>query len=246
MTDQTPCPRHPNRPPEPGHLLCHACITWMDRDLAYLAGHWHHLAALHTSTSANSGTRTVHPSPPCPVRVDVLDLADDIQAVVSAWMRLVIEERDLNPQDSPQNTPQAAVWLRRHVDWLSGTPYGDDAADELSDARRRLASIIGDTNRGQRVECACGNTLRLELADLEATIRCRRCGYSTTAGMLLRMVVTGEIVDRDPVDADTITHVTGIPRSTLDRWARAGRIRRDHGRYWYSEVVAEAATRRMA
>jgi hypothetical protein len=216
----------------------------MHNDLTYIETNHRHLDGLHTATRNPGGGHAIHPAPPAPARVDVLDHQRDLWALLSSWTLLVAEDRHLSG-DLPQSSPQAARWLHTHVEWLAASDFGDDAASELSEARRRLAGAIGDSPRGQRIGCACGGVLRVDLSDLDATVTCRQCGYATSTGMLLRLVVTGALEEAEPVDGDCIEHLLGIPRRTLDRWASAGRIRRDHGRYWYSEVVVEAATRRV-
>lgn len=246
MTEPTLCPRHPHRQTTGGARLCATCIQTAGANLRYIATHWHHLHQLHTSTSANNGTHSPRLDPPAPCRVDVLDTQRDLAAILHAWTRLIVEDRELST--SPTSPPAQAMWIATvHLEWLTATDFADEAADEFRDMRWTLATVIGDTRHGQRVNCPldeCGTPIRINITDPDEHVQCRGCGATWTAAMLLLHAVTGEA--EAWVDAEAITAVTGISRPTLDRWARGGHIRRRHGLYVLGEVIAYRDTQRSA
>ena len=236
LSDAMPCPRHPTRQPAPGLLLCHGCLTGMRMDLTYVEVHWHHLDQLHTAGGTGNG-RTIHADPPAPCRIDVLDHQRDLGAILMAWTTLIVEDRQLS---RPPTHPAAqARWIATiHLDWLAATDFADEARDEFHQMRDTLAVVIGDGRTGQRIACPlddCGFPIRINVHDPEEWVTCRGCGVAWTSGRLLLHAVAGET--EAMVDAEAITSVTGVSRSTLDRWARHGAVRRKHGMYSLGDVM---------
>lgn len=86
----------------------------------------------------------------------------------------------------------------------------------------------------QRIE-PCGRRLTIERhddgrLDLHTDITCPDCGTIWTAQRLLLVALADERVTVWGYP-EAITAALGIPRSTLQRWAERGKVRRSGGRY---------------
>ena len=258
MTER-PCPRHPNRMAAPGLHVCSSvasqaewlgCLERLEADLRYIADHWGDLEGQHFATTTQSQLNTAYGSrPPC--NLSVIEATDvrgtthgdePIALVVQAWCRVVVEDRRLVP---PTDTRNQARWLLRQAEWLCGQDFAEEPIDELRQAARALAGLIGDRDQGQWIRCpteGCTGTLRVDMGQLrqqwhesEPEVTCRRCGQGTSPSMLMRMANSGDVDGW--ADAEAIEVATGISRATLDRWAKAGRIKREHGRFLLAEVA---------
>lgn len=250
------CPRHPNRMAAPGLMVCSGdddrpgCVQQLGASLDYLASMWDELAWEHLASHGGFGHQSHGSRPPC--SLDVIEAMDasggthgetPIAHVVAEWCRVVVEDRRLVAPS--HDTGQRARWLGTQVGWLCGQDFADEAINELRDAARALAGLLGDSRQGQCTSCpteGCTGTLVVDMAqarrgmgESEPDTVCRTCGRGTSPSMLLRMARVGDVDGW--LDAAAIEAVLGVSRSTLDRWARSGRISREHGRYLLAEVV---------
>jgi hypothetical protein len=125
------------------------------------------------------------------------------------------------------------AWLRIHVETFgAGHDAVGDFATELRDWGSRAKRITGDIPQGNVVPCECGRRLRVEANDMDAEVTCRGCGSRWTARSLIHRA--GD--DDAWLDVEAMTEWTGVPRSTLHRWAAKGRVERRHGQFRVGSV----------
>ena len=177
--------------------------------------------------------------------------------VLESWTRMVREERDMAPYGpwsaSVASDPshgrigtQATLvgcvgFLAAQTEWIVATPDFplEDYRAEVSSCVRVLRRWDADSQReaAWRVDCPadhgeslCGYSLRISGNDVESYFRCPRCGTEWSVDRL--MLVAAEVPSGEMwLDAEAICGRIGVQRSTLDRWARDGRIAKAHGLY---------------
>jgi hypothetical protein len=168
-----------------------------------------------------------------------------------SWERVIRDRNDLVPYGvateknrDPLSTTSTlwnvcrflGVWL----EWMSEDPEIDVAEfnTHVSAARRVLLrwSWEAEPEVRWRVNCPtmlekgeCGAVLNfVGLEDDE--VRCRRCGSGWSPARLL-VVATSQDSSSVWVDAEAAGVAVGVDSSTVRRWARAGRVRRQGQRY---------------
>ena len=177
--------------------------------------------------------------------------------VLEGWERLVRQQRHLAPygpasaaRTNAATDPSHATllgclkFLRHQHDWITQQNWIDDYATELRACRRTLLRWDDDRpDRTWRIPCPtllddgtdCRHPLPVTRIDPDEHVHCRRCNRTWDTDRLL--AVAGRDADAW-VDPEAAAAATGIDPSTLRRWARAGRIRRSHGRYSLSDIRA--------
>ena len=133
-------------------------------------------------------------------------------------------------------------WLRAQLPRAAAThPAVGDFATEVAALANRGMRIAGMTpERGSRVPCPtedCSGVLRVRTAVLEEMNRCRRCGIERATAQLLMIASRAEAW----VPADTAAEVARVSVATVRRWAAAGHVEREDGRYWLPSVREYAA-----
>jgi hypothetical protein len=128
------------------------------------------------------------------------------------------------------------AWLRVNVETF-GCQHEAVAefAQELRDWGSRAKRITGDIPQGHVVPCPCGRRLRVEAHDLDAEVTCRGCGSRWTARSLI--IQAGD--DDKWLDVEALQmylEYLSVSRSTLFRWAAAGRVERRHGLFRVGSV----------
>ncbi len=253
------CAAHGRTRHIPAGHVCATCGTRLRDDLAripQLAAYA--VAAIVPAPGTGGGSRSVPSSRP-PIDVDALDatlglplvLADPgdpssgepILTLLWSWERAIREDRHLTPPallDDPLTLVGVCGFLLAHVDWVESTPDFDVAG--LAGHARACARALArhDPDRPARrihVPCPapgdggdCGAPLHVDPTDLGAPVLCRRCGEQWTADRLM-LVAWSAPGATAWVDPEAAAYATGVDVSTLRRWARAGRIAREHGRY---------------
>ena len=86
----------------------------------------------------------------------------------------------------------------------------------------------------------CGHRLQVR-SDLAEQVHCRACG-STWTGRRLLTVAASDKGATIMLDAAAVFELLGVPETTLRRWARKGRGRREHGLYDLADVHAAMLT----
>ena len=203
---------------------CGPCAQRVRDDLDAILAAW--LAPEPITSGSGRGNER-----PLPGGTEWLDFRQgaDLRDVAGSWAKVWHEDISgiMDPPAWPGADPGAVVaWLRRWWDVFgAGHEAAREFADDMHDLGQRARRLLGDTPTGQVVLCPgldddCGRRLRIDVADPDARITCRACGTEWTAGRLMVHGADGY------VDADAIHHVYGVPPSTLRRWAKVGKVRR--------------------
>lgn len=85
--------------------------------------------------------RTAKQSELDPLNFDALAAADELHNALTTWVRLVCEQRCLDPP-AIEVTAQAAVWLHAHMIALALTEGAHDALDEIGNACERALRYV--------------------------------------------------------------------------------------------------------
>jgi hypothetical protein len=135
------------------------------------------------------------------------------------------------------------AFLGRSVPWMTTTPDFpvDDFADEIGACVRVLRRFdVTAEARGTQVRCmtvmddgtTCDRSLRYR--DLDEQVTCRRCGQTRDASTLAMLALEdGRDVWLDP---EAAARHFAVDERALVKWARAGRVRVNHGRYLLSSI----------
>lgn len=236
--------------PEKGYT-CQSCRTRTRRQLNDLP-ELYIRAGQELVPGAADGTRGSEPS--IGVRLGALELRAgyDVLGVLGSWERIWREDFCLSepPGPAPSHDPVGTtllgvvrflnVWLDRAAD---SHPAFDDFAGEVAvshakavDAARvrpRQAWVVScptDTPTGR-----CGASLRVTGEDFGSAIACRRC-HTMWDVMRLLHVAVHDAEATMWLPASEIELLYGVGERRLQRWAKAGLIRRDHGRYDVASV----------
>jgi hypothetical protein len=187
------------------------------------------------------------------IRIDALDLVAgyDVLPVLESWERMFREEWGYGPWGPTSaargagQADQATAYLtgtvrflREHLDRISEHPAVDDFAGEITTcwhqarqaARRQprqawRVTCPSDTDQGE-----CGQTLRVTGQDFGGQVTCRACGTVWLTDRLL-MVVASSLHAELWLDPEAASEWVGVHVRTLRKWANAGKIKREHGRY---------------
>ena len=228
-------------------LICDRCHLRILRHLTTIETAWHISAGGAITTGRGGGNERSLPG-----GTEWLNWrqGNELRGCLVGWARVWHEDADAD-LPWPATTIEALLtWLRIHLHGYGAHHEAvADFAAELSDWARAAARIIGDTPTGQIVTCPgivedCGQRLRVNLADPDAEIHCRRCATTWTAGRLLLLGTSG---DADAwADSEAIHAVTGIPERTLRDWGAKGTVRRRNGLYHVGDVQAARIGRAAA
>ena len=184
------------------------------------------------------------------INVAALDVAAgfDAIAVLESWERIWREDYGLTPYGmaSAERDPRPEPTLVGIVDflqsWLDKTcaehPAVDEFAAEVRGLHRRSQQAAGQTRRAAwRVTCPtdteddeCGHQLVVTGQDFGGHITCRACGTTWAVERLLRVVASSQHSELW-LDPEAASEWLGVHAGTLRKWAKEGRLRREHGRY---------------
>ena len=184
------------------------------------------------------------------INVAALDMvaAFDAIAVLESWERVWREDYGLTPYGpaSAEREPTAEATLVGIVNflqaWLSKSctehPAIDEFAHELRSLHRSCQQAAGQTQRSAwRVTCPtdtddgeCGRVLRVSGEDFGGYVTCRGCSTTWPVERLLRVVASSRHAELW-LDPEAASEWLGVHSATLRRWAKDGRIKREHGRY---------------
>ena len=223
-------------------LLCGPCAQRIRDDLDVIVWAWQETEEPPTLTVGGSGRSN---EPVLPGSCDWFEWRSGrpVMDVCASWARdwhECLQETDPTLLWPAQTVEAVVGFLRQHLDTFGvGHPAIDDFARELAPVARYARRLIGDVPSGQVILCPglagpCGRRLRIDMADLDATVKCRGCETEWTAGRLIL-----NAADSDGyADAEAIEAVLRIPQSTLRRWARAGIVDRRGQCYSISDAQA--------
>ena len=235
-----------HRAPSTGSVSCAECRLRVRDDLDAITLAWLTLDGTPTLAAGSTGGGS---EPPTPGGLDRLNYICSARELLVSWARAFAEDYDLR---LPANDMRAiGAWLR--VCWeLHAHSHVAvvDIADEWRNAAREGRRLTGQTEQGSLVPCQspdgldiCGKMLRVDVAELEQRVVCRRCKTEWTGARLLSVAMD----DRDPfLDAEAVTHIYMVPSRTLRHLAATGRVRRSHGRYAVTDVRAYLTDRTLA
>ena len=198
------------------------------------------------------------------VRIDALDLIAgfDVLPVLESWERLFREEWGLAPWGPTTalrgagQADQAAAYLtgtvgflRAHLDRITEHPAVGDFAGEVSTCWQQARNAARRQPRqAWRVTCPadtddgeCGEWLRVTGEDFGGEVTCRSCRTSWVTERLLWVVASSTEADMWVDVAAAVKH-TGVPESTLRRWARQGKVKRRAAMYEYKSLALMVRT----
>ena len=193
------------------------------------------------------------------VRIDALDFiaGNVIVEVLESWERDWRETFGLAPfglataARSAGQPDQSALMLAEVVRFLrvwlpkaaAEHPAMDDFASELRGCWRQAQQAANQLPRTSwRVACPtvtddgdCGQQLSVTGQDIGGTVTCRKCRTDWSVDRLL-LIVAAEVDGAIWMDAETCAMRAGVDERTLRRWARAGKITKQSGRYDYKSI----------
>jgi len=226
------------REPPQGSACCAVCRLKVRDSLDATVLAWNTLSDDPTIASGSHGYGT---ESPLPGGTDRLTYLLGTRLMLRYWCRDFSARWSIRlPPDDMELTGR---WLRTVWEKLAHThPEVSLISLQWAAASREGRRLTGLTSPGSLVPCqtpegedVCGRRLRVDVAAPEAEVTCRKCGGTWTAARLINLGMEGEDVWLDPEVVERYFHV--LP-GRLRSWARAGKVRRSHGRYSVADVRA--------
>jgi len=130
------------------------------------------------------------------------------------------------------------VFLQQFMPKICEHPAVDEFASELRQLHRQAQSASGQSPRTSwNVTCPtdtdegeCGNRLRVNGEDFDGHVTCRQC-KTTWPLQRLMLVAASSTNSAIMIDAEAAARMYNVNVTTLWRWAKAGKIKRERGRY---------------
>ena len=228
-------------------MACERCETYMRRQLSEVID-YQALAADNLVPGQGGDGRATERT--LGVNIAALDTcaAFDAIAVLESWERIWREDYGLTPYGiaSSERAPTPEATLTGIVQflqaWLAKScnehPAVDEFAGELRGLHRQMQQAAGQVRRtAWRVTCPtdtedgeCGQVLKVSGEDFGGHVTCRTCRTTWPVERLLRVVASSRHAELW-LDPEAASEWLGVHAGTLRRWAKEGRIKRDHGRY---------------
>lgn len=234
-------------------LMCPACQTRMRNRLAEIV-EFYALAEHELVPGSGSGARGSERS--LGVRLAALDFlaGHDVVAVLGSWERDWRETFDLTDAKAGRDVQATLVQIVGFlIAWLDRAcadhPAIDDFDRELrecwetarnaarmSPARSIAITCVADVERGNEIK-TCGCRIPVGADGITGRVTCKRCKTTWDVPHLLHVAIStpGAELWADP---EAAAGYFRVDPSTLRKWARAGRIRREHGRYDLGSIHA--------
>lgn len=223
-----------HQPTTPGTTLCAACEQRMFRLLVQLASDLTPLrdsldATLHPGGHAPSRIQTA--TPPTPLRLDVLDLLDIIDATAYELLRrLSGTDAHPNGRAKPPQDLKATLWLCAGHPRLAMLPDGGFYLDTVSRLARKADLLLDPPEHRREIGTCelCGTMLTAGTAD-QWTV-CPVCGYEQRVQTvkLLRLKRLCWDDDKRGSAADIARAFTDagitLRRNTISQWAKRGLV----------------------
>lgn len=230
-----------------GRMACERCEATMRRQLSEVVD-FQALAADNLVPGQGGDGRATERT--LGINVAALDTcaAFDAIMVLESWERVWREDYGLTaygPASAARSDAGEATLLgivNFLQAWLSKTcdehPAVDEFASELRNLHRQMQQAAGQTRRAAwRVTCPtdtddgeCGQQLKVSGEDFGGQVTCRSCRTTWPVERLLRVVASSRHAELW-LDPEAASEWLGVHIATLRRWAKDGRIKRDHGRY---------------
>jgi hypothetical protein len=235
--------------------LCHKCENRTRTHLNEIITYTKH-AAKELAPSQTGEGRTTERS--LGINLDALDLiaGNTVLPILESWEAMYRAEWQYPPlgpvtlaraQGQPDQTiaylTGTVTFLKHNLDKIATHETVKDFTTEIGScwyqarnaARRQprqawRVTCPTDTNRGE-----CGNTLRITGQDFDNEITCRTCQTTWPTERLLRVVASSQDAEIW-VDSQAAARQTGVPESTLRRWAKQGKIKRRGTMYEYKNL----------
>jgi hypothetical protein len=114
----------------------------------------------------------------------------------------------------------------------------DEFAHELRQLHRQAQAASGQSPRTSwNVACPsdtddgeCGNRLKVNGEDFDGHVTCRQCKTTWPVQRLL-LVAASSTTSAIMLDPEAAARMYNVSTKTLQRWAKDGRIHKEHGRY---------------
>lgn len=239
---------------------CYRCEQRMARELRELPELY---VQAHLELQPGSGTGVRGTERSLGVRIAALDLieASDLISTLATWETAWRDEFGLaDPKPRPRRPTRAltdvtgflTTWLHKACTEYEGI---DVFAVELHKHHAAARQAARQTSRRTwTVHCPtdivpevgevtrCATPLRVT-DDPRDRVHCRGCGRLWDVGHLVAVASSDSEVDVW-VDTETICGWYEVSRATLKRWAAAGQVRRERGKYELRSVATRMAQRR--
>ena len=184
-------------------------------------------------------------------------------AVLESWERLLREERGLASYGDAtaghtgtevalqaQAARASVSVLRAHLAWITVEPTWpiEQFAKQVRQCAARVRALVEAREEIHVAKCptladdgrTCDVPLKVEIWSptesdkrIGADIECPRCHVIRSPEQLLAVAT-----DETYVDAEAIAQWFGIGESTIRRWAKDGKVRRERGLYSWTDVRA--------
>jgi hypothetical protein len=187
------------------------------------------------------------------IRLDALDFVagNDVLPILESWERMFREEWGYAPwgpttlERGQGKADQATAYLtgtvaflRANLDRISDHPAVDDFSGEVSTCWHQARNAARRQPRqAWRVTCPtdadqgeCGNVLRVTGRDFGGEITCKHCRTTWPTDRLLMVVASSNHAELW-LDPEAAAEWVGVNTRTLRKWAKQGKIKREHGRY---------------
>lgn len=235
-------------------MTCARCRDRMRRQLREIP-ELYALAGGELRPGASSGSRGTEAS--LGLRVSALDLRQgaDVIGILASWDRAWTEDRgeqavDWTRRSRHHSDPVGATLvslcarLAHDLDHSCAVDAGIDVfAQELNDLHLGARSAARTMQaRHTEVECPndrdegiCGARIRVGGLELDDVIHCPGCHRRWELHRLLLVVDS----DRDAgawLPVEDVALLYGVSRPTLNRWAKEGRVQRNHGLFELQSV----------
>lgn len=207
------CKRGCKRTPANKSQLCDHCEDRIHQWLIRIPDNYALLATFLEpgSTESNPDSKaTKNPTPPIPVRLEILDLLDDrlgrkwqgtaaakdrrgVVGELQGSCETLIERRPLTTEPAPATVVAACRLLDRHRVWIYDQEWVTDLYDDLERIDRDIKNGIGEYRRPPVGRChvvpedaedPCGGGL---FANRHGGVRCSRCGAIWDAAHLRQL-----------------------------------------------------------
>ena len=239
------CDQHHNTASQ----VCPHCQAQISGNLARLSVNY--LASVEpdlTPRPPKEGHGTPSSRPPASIAWLSWREGSDITAVLLAWADDWATHYQLTGR-IPGTVDGLCMWLRNHISRAALThPAIVDFADEVHTLVRMSRRYAGQSQPTRHKllcpaipdgEPECQQPIWIEagLAP-DDLIRCRTCDAKWTHERLLMIVTISK--DEAWVDEEVAARWAGCGESTLRRWAKSGKVQREHGKYNLATITRSA------